>query len=76
MARLLVADATQGVEAQSVANSYTATELGLEVVPVINKIDLPPADPARVVKEIEAVIGIHADDALKVSARRARASKT
>jgi len=66
---LLVVDATQGVEAQSVANCYTATELGLEVVPVINKIDLPSADPARVVKEIEAVIGIHADDALKVSGK-------
>ena len=63
--RLLVVDATQGVEAQSVANCYTATELGLEVVPVINKIDLPSADPARVIKEIEAVIGISADDALQ-----------
>jgi GTP-binding protein LepA len=66
---LLVVDATQGVEAQSVANCYTATELGLEVVPVINKIDLPSADPERVVKEIEAVIGIHAEDALKVSGK-------
>jgi GTP-binding protein LepA len=66
---LLVVDSTQGVEAQSVANCYTATELGLEVVPVINKIDLPSADPARVVKEIEAVIGIHAEDALKVSGK-------
>jgi GTP-binding protein LepA len=66
---LLVVDATQGVEAQSVANCYTATELGLEVVPVINKIDLPSADPARVIKEIEAVIGIPADDALKVSGK-------
>ncbi len=66
---LLVVDATQGVEAQSVANCYTATELGLEVVPVINKIDLPSADPARVIKEIEAVIGISADDALKVSGK-------
>jgi len=66
---LLVVDATQGVEAQSVANCYTATELGLEVVPVINKIDLPSADPARVIKEIEAVIGIPADHALKVSGK-------
>jgi GTP-binding protein LepA len=66
---LLVVDATQGVEAQSVANCYTATELGLEVVPVINKIDLPSADPARVMKEIEAVIGIPADHALKVSGK-------
>ncbi|HEX6213462.1 MAG TPA: translation elongation factor 4 [Vicinamibacterales bacterium] len=66
---LLVVDATQGVEAQSVANCYTATELGLEVVPVINKIDLPSADPARVIKEIEAVIGIPAEDALKVSGK-------
>ncbi len=66
---LLVVDATQGVEAQSVANCYTATELGLEVVPVINKIDLPSADPARVIKEIEAVIGIPADHALEVSGK-------
>ena len=66
---LLVVDATQGVEAQSVANCYTATELGLEVVPVINKIDLPSADPQRVIKEIEAVIGIPADHALEVSGK-------
>jgi GTP-binding protein LepA len=66
---LLVVDASQGVEAQSVANCYTATELGLEVVPVINKIDLPSADPVRVIKEIEEIIGIPADDALKVSAK-------
>jgi GTP-binding protein LepA len=66
---LLVVDATQGVEAQSVANCYTATELGLEVVPVINKIDLPSADPPRVIKEIEEIIGIAAEDALKVSAK-------
>ena len=66
---LLVVDATQGVEAQSVANCYTATELGLEVVPVINKIDLPSADPARVIKEIEEIIGIPADDALMVSGK-------
>jgi GTP-binding protein LepA len=66
---LLVVDATQGVEAQSVANCYTATELGLEVVPVINKIDLPSSDPERVIKEIEEIIGISADDALKVSGK-------
>jgi GTP-binding protein LepA len=66
---LLVVDATQGVEAQSVANCYTATELGLEVVPVINKIDLPSADPPRVIKEIEEIIGISAEDALKVSGK-------
>src|SRR5262244_3238909 len=66
---LLVVDATQGVEAQSVANCYTATELGLEVVPVINKIDLPSADPQRVMKEIEDIIGIEADDASRVSAK-------
>ncbi len=55
---LLVVDASQGVEAQSVANCYTAIEQGLEVLPVINKIDLPSADPDRVVKEIEDIIGI------------------
>jgi GTP-binding protein LepA len=66
---LLVVDASQGVEAQSVANCYTATELGLEVVPVINKIDLPSSDPPRVIKEIEEIIGIPAEDALKVSGK-------
>ncbi len=66
---LLVVDAAQGVEAQSVANCYTAIEQGLEVVPVINKIDLPSADPQRVAKEIEDVIGIDARDAVKVSAK-------
>ncbi len=66
---LLVVDAAQGVEAQSVANCYTALEQGLEVVPVINKIDLPSADPARVIKEIEEIIGIEAEDALLVSAK-------
>jgi GTP-binding protein LepA len=66
---LLVVDASQGVEAQSVANCYTAIEQGLEVVPVINKIDLPSADPERVQKEIEEIIGIEADDAAKVSAK-------
>ena len=66
---LLVVDASQGVEAQSVANCYTALEQGLEVVPVINKIDLPSADPERVIHEIEEIIGIEAGDALRVSAK-------
>lgn len=66
---LLVVDAAQGVEAQSVANCYTALEQGLEVVPVLNKIDLPQADPDRVAQEIEDVIGIDAHDALQVSAK-------
>ncbi|MFO7275652.1 MAG: translation elongation factor 4 [Pseudomonadota bacterium] len=66
---LLVVDASQGVEAQSVANCYTAIEQGLEVVPVINKIDLPSADPERVIREIEEIIGIEAKDAVRVSAK-------
>jgi GTP-binding protein LepA len=66
---LLVVDAAQGVEAQSVANCYTAVEQGLEVVPVLNKIDLPTADPDKVKGEIEAVIGIDATDAVAVSAK-------
>jgi len=66
---LLVVDAAQGVEAQSVANCYTAIELGLEVVPVLNKIDLPAAEPERVAQEIEDVIGIDASNALAVSAK-------
>ena len=66
---LLVVDASQGVEAQSVANCYTATEQGLEVLPVINKIDLPSADPERVTREIEEIIGIDASDAARVSAK-------
>ena len=66
---LLVVDAAQGVEAQSVANCYTAVEMGLEVLPVLNKIDLPTADPEKVKKEIEAVIGLDATDALQVSAK-------
>src|SRR5579859_3693581 len=66
---LLVVDASQGVEAQSVANCYTAIEQGLEVLPVINKIDLPSADPDRVCKEIEEIIGIDATDAVPVSAK-------
>ena len=66
---LLVVDASQGVEAQSVANCYTAIDQGLEVVPVLNKIDLPAADPDRVATEIEDVIGIEAENALRVSAK-------
>ncbi|TKR34193.1 elongation factor 4 [Luteimonas gilva] len=66
---LLVVDAAQGVEAQSVANCYTAVEQGLEVVPILNKIDLPTADVDRVKKEIEAVIGIDAEDAVAISAK-------
>ena len=66
---LLVVDASQGVEAQSVANCYTAIDQGLEVLPVLNKIDLPAADPDRVIKEIEEIIGIEAKDAKRVSAK-------
>ena len=66
---LLVVDASQGVEAQTVANCYTAIEQGVEVVPVLNKMDLPQADPERVVAEIEDIIGIPATDALRVSAK-------
>ena len=66
---LLVVDAAQGVEAQSVANCYTAMEQGLEVVPVLNKIDLPSADPDKVIKEIEEIIGIDAQEAVHVSAK-------
>ncbi len=66
---LLVVDASQGVEAQSVANCYTAVEQGLEVVPVLNKIDLPAADPERVIQEIEDIIGVEAEDAIRVSAK-------
>jgi GTP-binding protein LepA len=66
---LLIVDASQGVEAQSVANCYTAVELGLEVLPVLNKIDLPAAEPERVAEEIEEVIGIDATDPILVSAK-------
>jgi GTP-binding protein LepA len=66
---LLVVDAGQGVQAQSVANCYTAIEQGLEVLPVINKIDLPTADPERVISQIEDIIGIEAKDALRISAK-------
>jgi len=66
---LLVVDASQGVEAQTVANCYTAAEQGVEVVPVLNKIDLPSADPEKAIQEIEDVIGIEAQDALRASAK-------
>jgi GTP-binding protein LepA len=66
---LLVVDASQGVEAQTVANCYTAIEQGVEVVPVLNKIDLPSADPDRVSAEIEDIIGIDATDAVRASAK-------
>ena len=66
---LLVVDASQGVEAQTVANCYTAIEQGVTVVPVLNKIDLPSAEPERVIEEIEDIIGIPAHDALRASAK-------
>ena len=66
---LLVVDASQGVEAQTVANCYTAIELGVEVVPVLNKIDLPSADPEKAKQEIEDIIGIDANDAVTCSAK-------
>ena len=70
---LLVVDASQGVEAQTVANCYTATEQGVEVIPVLNKIDLPSADPENAIREIEDVIGIEARDALRASAKTGEA---
>lgn len=66
---ILVVDAAQGVEAQSVANSYLATDLGVEIIPVLNKIDLPSAQPDRVAQEIEDIIGIDATDSVHVSAK-------
>ncbi len=66
---LLVVDASQGVEAQTVANCYTAIELGVEVFPVLNKIDLPSAQPERVVEEIEDIVGIEAGNAIRASAK-------
>ena len=66
---ILVVDASQGVEAQTVANCYTAIEQGLQVIPVLNKIDLPSADPANAIQEIEDVIGIEAQDAIHASAK-------
>ncbi len=62
---LLVVDAAQGVEAQSVANCYTAIEQGLEVIPVLNKIDLPAAEPEKVINQIEEIIGIEAENAIQ-----------
>lgn len=73
---LLVVDAAQGVEAQSVANCYTAIDQELEVLPVLNKIDLPAADSARVRAEVENIIGIPADDAPEISAKTGLAVKT
>ena len=66
---LLVVDASQGVEAQSVANCYSAIEQGLEILPVINKIDLPAADPEKVLHDINEVIGIETDNAILISAK-------
>ncbi len=66
---LLVVDAAQGVEAQTVANCYTAMEQNVEVIPVLNKIDLPQVEPERVIKEIEEIIGIDAQNALRISAK-------
>src|SRR5205809_3953859 len=66
---LLVVDVSQGVEAQTVANCYTATEQGVTVVPVLNKIDLPSSQPERVIEEIEDIIGIDAQDAIRASAK-------
>jgi GTP-binding protein LepA len=66
---ILVVDASQGVEAQTVANCYTAIEQGVEVVPVLNKIDLPSSDPEKAIQEIEDVIGIEAQDAIRASAK-------
>jgi GTP-binding protein LepA len=66
---ILVVDSTQGVQAQTVANAYAALEVGLHIIPVINKIDLPSADPDRVAEEIEQVLGFKAEDAILVSAK-------
>ena len=66
---ILVVDASQGIEAQTLANTYLAVDSGLEIVPVVNKIDLPSADPDRVIQELEDVIGIPAEDAPKISAK-------
>lgn len=72
---ILIVDASQGVEAQTVANAYMASDSGLELVPVINKIDLPAADPERVKHEIEDVIGISADEAILASAKEGIGTK-
>ena len=73
---LLVVDAAQGVEAQSVANCYTAIDQGLEVLPVLNKVDLPSAEPDRVAREIEEIIGIPADEAPRISAKTGQGVET
>ncbi len=73
---LLVVDAGQGVEAQTLANCYTAIEMDLEVVPILNKIDLPQADPDRVAEEIEDIVGIDATDAVQCSAKQELGSTT
>ena len=65
----MIVDAAQGVEAQSVANCYTAIAQGLEVIPVLNKMDLPQAEPEKVINEIENIIGIEATDAVRCSAK-------
>jgi GTP-binding protein LepA len=65
---LLVVDAAQGIEAQTLANAYLAVDAGLEIIPVVNKIDLPSADPDRVAQEIEDVVGLDAADVISVSA--------
>ena len=72
---LLVVDCAQGVEAQSVANCYTAVEQGLEVLPVLNKIDLPQADPAKAAKEIEEIIGLDVENIHQVSAKTGQGVK-
>ena len=66
---ILVVDASQGIEAQTLANTYLAIDAGLEVVPVINKIDLPSADPKKAIHEIEDIIGLPAEDAPQISAK-------
>jgi GTP-binding protein LepA len=66
---ILVVDSTQGVQAQTVANAYAAVEVGLEIIPVLNKIDLPSSDPVRVAEEVEQVLGFPAEDAILVSAK-------
>ena len=69
---LLVVDAAQGIEAQTLANAYLALDAGLEIIPLVNKIDLPAADPDRVAQEIEDVIGLDAADVLPVSAKEGK----
>ena len=71
---LLVVDASQGVEAQTLANTYLAVDSGLELIPCLNKIDLPGAEPERVAAEVAELLGEPADEVLRISARRGRAS--